>query len=108
MYGWVAMATFENAQAEPKLQAAEAVLEQRESDEAEETADEDDSLVATDELGTTITELDDAASLEELEASSLDEVATELELTAELEESIELEELATEEELPASVRNDQR
>lgn len=33
MYGWVSMATFENAQAEPKLQAAEAVLQQRESDD---------------------------------------------------------------------------
>lgn len=28
MYGWVSMATFENAQAEPKLQAAEAALQQ--------------------------------------------------------------------------------
>jgi LuxR family maltose regulon positive regulatory protein len=32
MYGWVSMATFENAQAEPKLQAAEAAMQQLEAD----------------------------------------------------------------------------
>lgn len=34
LYGWVAMATFENAQAEPKLQAAEAALQQFEPDDS--------------------------------------------------------------------------
>jgi len=33
MYGWVSMATFQNAQAEPKLQAAEAVMQQLEADD---------------------------------------------------------------------------
>lgn len=33
MYGWVSMATFQNVQAEPKLQAAEAVLQQLETDD---------------------------------------------------------------------------
>jgi LuxR family maltose regulon positive regulatory protein len=32
MYGWVSMATFENTQAEPKLQAAEAILQHSEPD----------------------------------------------------------------------------
>ncbi|WP_119066715.1 LuxR C-terminal-related transcriptional regulator [Aggregatilinea lenta] len=34
LYGWVAMATFENAQAEPKLQAAEAALQKLEPDDS--------------------------------------------------------------------------